>query len=71
MVTDLALVGSKDPTPDGYTAITTTSDTKEQALRKHILCARFVPKSMTNAAIVDICLYKDGSFKSRKFTLVG
>ncbi|CAK8673808.1 unnamed protein product [Clavelina lepadiformis] len=71
VVTDIALVSLKDPTPQGYTAINLTADTHEQALRKHILCVRFILKNMTNSAITDIALYKDNSYKERQYTLVG
>ena len=70
-MTDLALIGIKDPIPEGYTAITTTADSRDQALRKQVLCVRYVAKSMTNAAIVDICLFKDNSYQQRMYTLVG
>ena len=71
VVTDLALIGTKDPIPDGYTTISVTSDTREQGLRKHVLCVRFIEKSMTSAAITDICLFRDSSYRERMYTLVG
>ena len=64
-------MGSKDPTPNGYTALAVTSDTREQALRKQVLCVRYVAKSMTNAAVTDVCLFKDNSYRERMYTLAG
>ena len=71
VITDLALVGIKDPIPNGYTAFTNTADTKEPALRKQVLCARYTLKNFTNAAIVDIGLFKDNSYREKMYTLVG
>ena len=71
IVTDLALVGLKDPIPSGYTAIRETSDSQEQSLRKHVLCLRFTPRNMTNSAITEIGLWKGTSYKAKMHTLVG
>jgi len=71
VITDLALVGLKDPVPPGYTAIKETADSREQALRKHVLCVRFVSRKATNSAVVDITLSKDDSYKRLMNTLVG
>nr|CAB3244240.1 multivesicular body subunit 12B-like [Phallusia mammillata] len=71
VITDLALIGLKDSVPPGYTGIKETADTHEQALRKHILCVRYIVKTSTNSAIVDITLARDNSYKAAMYTLVG
>lgn len=70
-VTDIALVNLKDPIPPGYSAISSTIDTQEQALKKHILCVRYVPNTATQSAISDIMLSTDGAYREKMYTLAG
>uniref|UniRef100_H2Z7P6 MABP domain-containing protein n=1 Tax=Ciona savignyi TaxID=51511 RepID=H2Z7P6_CIOSA len=71
VITDMALVGAKDPIPNGYTAIKETSDTREQALKKHTLCVRYIVKTATSSAISDIMLCRDNYYKEKMYTLIG
>ncbi|XP_078489811.1 multivesicular body subunit 12B-like [Ciona intestinalis] len=71
VITDMALIGVKDPVPIGYTALKETADTREQALKKHNLCIRYIPKTSTSSAISDILLCRDNSYKERMYTLMG
>jgi len=70
-VTDIALVNQKDPIPPGYSAIKTTMDSQEQALKKHILCVRYVISTATQSAISDIMLCTDGAYREKMYTLAG
>ena len=71
VVTDIVLVNLKDPVPPGYSAIATTVDSQEQALKKHVLCVRYILKTGTQSAISDIMLCTDGSYRDKMYTLAG
>lgn len=71
IVTNVIIVGAKDPVPAGYNPIRVTMDTKEPALKKHILCVQLLPKSVTNAGVTDLKLMRSDRYKMEQYTNVG
>lgn len=58
VLTDLAIVSDKAAVPTSFMSIDFTADTKERALRKKYLCARFSPRNTAVDAISDIIVAK-------------
>jgi len=71
VVADLALVNDKDIVPAGYVAIEYTTDTREKALRKKLLCVRTVPRETTVDAVSDLIILAKQKRPPQGFTLAG
>ncbi|XP_038046432.1 multivesicular body subunit 12B-like [Patiria miniata] len=56
VLTDFTVIKEGDQIPQGYTCIPTTSDSKEPVLKKKVVIAKFVMRSLVNSAICDISL---------------
>lgn len=69
---DVAFINEKDPPPAGFTVIENTVDTGEKALKKKLLCCRWMLPSMTNDAITELVFLSRATRKPPAgYTLVG
>ncbi|XP_039270054.2 multivesicular body subunit 12B-like [Styela clava] len=71
VVTNIILIGIKDPVPQGFVALRETTDTKESALKKHVLCIKLMPKTATDSAVVDFKVMRSERYKAEQYTCVG
>ncbi|XP_076455163.1 multivesicular body subunit 12B-like [Babylonia areolata] len=69
---DVAFINEKDPIPPGFTVVENTVDTREKALKKKLLCGRWMLPSMTNDAITELIFLSRSTRKPPPgYTLVG
>ncbi|KAL8606410.1 hypothetical protein ACOMHN_060315 [Nucella lapillus] len=69
---DVTFINEKDPSPPGFTVIENTIDSGEKALKKKLLCGRWMLPSMTNDAITELIFLSRSLRKPPNgFSLVG
>ncbi|ESP00867.1 hypothetical protein LOTGIDRAFT_238433 [Lottia gigantea] len=72
VLVDVAIINEKDPVPPGFTVVDPTYDTREKAIKKKVLCVRWMDKSMTLEIITELILLgKNVRKPPQTFTLVG
>ncbi|XP_050409264.1 multivesicular body subunit 12B [Patella vulgata] len=72
VLVDVAIINDRDPVPPGFTVVDNTFDTREKAIKKKVLCVRWMDKSMTQDVITELVLLGRGSRKPPvNYTLIG
>ncbi|CAL1548092.1 unnamed protein product [Lymnaea stagnalis] len=71
VLVDVQLISDKESLPAGFTIIDYTTDTKEKAYQKKLICVRMMASSMTQDAITDLIFLSRGQRKPPQgYTLV-
>ncbi|XP_033725395.1 multivesicular body subunit 12B-like isoform X4 [Pecten maximus] len=60
VLVDVAVINERDPIPAGFTCIDFTSDTREKAMKKKMLCVRYMSSTLTNDAIAELIILSKG-----------
>ncbi|XP_060070046.1 multivesicular body subunit 12B-like isoform X2 [Ylistrum balloti] len=60
VLVDVAVINDKDPIPAGFTCIDSTSDSREKAMKKKMLCVRYMSCTLTNDAIAELIILSKG-----------
>ncbi|XP_070176607.1 multivesicular body subunit 12B-like isoform X1 [Littorina saxatilis] len=69
---DVAFINERDPIPPGFTVVENTHDTREKALKKKLLCGRWMLPNMTTDAITELIFLSRSCRKPPPgYTLVG
>lgn len=72
VLVDVAVIGERDAIPAGFTCVDFTSDTREKAVKKKMLCVRYMSSDLTNDAICELILLTKGVRRPPNgYTLVG
>ncbi|XP_069121412.1 multivesicular body subunit 12B-like isoform X2 [Argopecten irradians] len=60
VLVDVAVINEKDPIPAGFTCVDFTSDTREKAMKKKMLCVRYMSCTLTKDAIAELIILSKG-----------
>ncbi|XP_021376027.1 multivesicular body subunit 12B-like isoform X2 [Mizuhopecten yessoensis] len=60
VLVDVAIINERDPIPAGFTCIDFTSDSREKAMKKKMLCVRYMSCTLTNDAIAELIIMSKG-----------
>ncbi|CAH8826319.1 unnamed protein product [Trichobilharzia szidati] len=71
VLVNLVLIDDGDRIPDNHQAVYNTLDTGERALKRKILCARYLPRLSTSHAITKLSIYSRARAPVPGFTRVG
>ncbi|XP_022319077.1 multivesicular body subunit 12B-like isoform X1 [Crassostrea virginica] len=72
VLVDVTVIGERDVIPAGFTCVDFTSDTREKAVKKKMLCVRYMSSDLTNDAICELILLGKGIRRPPNgYTLVG
>ncbi|CAH8430456.1 unnamed protein product [Heterobilharzia americana] len=71
VLVNLVLIDDGDRIPENHQAVYNTLDTGERALKRKILCARYLPRLSTSHAITKIFIYSRTRAPAAGFTRVG
>lgn len=72
VLVDVAVINDRDPVPPGFTVVDYTHDTRERAIKKRVMCVRWMSISITNSAISELILLSKGARRPPNgYTLVG
>lgn len=71
VVQSLTVVNDKETPPDGYTALTHTSDSMQKATKKRLLCFKNVSRDNATEAITDVIVLGKLKKAPAGFTLAG
>lgn len=72
VLVDVTVIGERDAIPAGFTCVDFTSDTREKAVKKKMLCVRYMSSDLTNDAICELILLSKGVRRPPNgYTLVG
>nr|CAD2198108.1 unnamed protein product [Meloidogyne enterolobii] len=71
VLTDLAVISDKEAVPSSFICLDFTVDTKERALKKKFLCARFSPRNEALDAVTNIIILGKTKRPPRGYSLAG
>ncbi|XP_052706776.1 multivesicular body subunit 12B-like [Crassostrea angulata] len=72
VLVDVTVIGDRDAIPAGFSCVDYTCDTREKAVRKKMLCVRYMSSDLTNDAICELILLTRGVRRPPNgYTLVG
>lgn len=72
VLVDVCIINDRDPLPAGFTALDYTSDTREKATKKKLICLRWMNANLTNSAMSElIILPKSTRRPPNGYTLIG
>lgn len=72
VLVDVTVINDRDPVPAGFTVVDYTHDTRERAVKKRVMCVRWMNTSITNSAISELILLSKGARRPPNgYTLVG
>ncbi|GAB6024853.1 hypothetical protein CHUAL_009971 [Chamberlinius hualienensis] len=71
IVDSLTVINDKENPPEGFTALTHTSDSDQKATKKRTLCYRCLPREKATQAITDLIVLGKSKRAPSGFTLAG
>lgn len=72
VLVDVVVINERDPLPAGFTCVDFTVDSREKAVKKKMLCVRYMNSTLTNDAISELVLLSRGVRRPPSgYTLVG
>ncbi|KAL3871630.1 hypothetical protein ACJMK2_039617 [Sinanodonta woodiana] len=72
VLVDVVIIQEKDPVPAGFTVVDCTNDTREKAVKRKLLCIRWMSCALTNDAISEIIFLSKGAKRPPNlYSLVG
>jgi len=71
VVIDLAVISDKEAVPTSFVCIDFTADSKERALKKKFLCARFASRNDSLDAVTDVVVLAKSRRAPKSYTLAG
>lgn len=72
VLVDVTVINDRDPVPPGFTVVDFTHDTRDRAIKKRVMCVRWMNLSLTNCAISELILLSKGARRPPNgYTLVG
>ncbi|KAI3409843.1 hypothetical protein GPALN_006217 [Globodera pallida] len=71
VLTDVAVISDKDAVPSSFVCLDFTVDTKERALKKKYLCARFTPRTDAIDAVTNLIVLAKARKPPKGYTWAG
>ncbi|XP_052789781.1 multivesicular body subunit 12B-like isoform X2 [Mya arenaria] len=72
VLVDVSIINERDPVPAGFTVVDTTEDTREKAIKKKVLCVRWMNASLTTSALSELIFLGKGTRRPPNgYTMVG
>ncbi|KAL3115950.1 hypothetical protein niasHT_007250 [Heterodera trifolii] len=71
VLTDVAVISDKEAVPSSFVCLDFTVDTKERALKKKYLCARFTPRTDAIDAVTNLIVLARSRRPPKGYTLAG
>lgn len=71
VLTDINIIGERDPPPEGFTILDFTLDTREKATPKRQICVKMVPRNNALDAIIELIILSRNRRPPNDYTLVG
>lgn len=72
VLVDVTIINERDPVPAGFTVVDYTADTREKAIKKKVMCVRWMNGNLTTSAISELIILTKGVRRPPNgYTLVG